>query len=133
MEERARCFFKKRKKEKMIATSQILGIVLAHWIGDFILQNEKMALGKSSSNKLLTIHVLIWTTTIAVITIPLGLPILWVLLMGVLHWIQDYTTSRLNSYYARTKNNEMFWNMIGTDQMLHYLVMFLSLHFWTRI
>jgi|TARA_B100001094_G_scaffold333184_1_gene409329 hypothetical protein len=117
----------------MIATSQVLGIIIAHWIGDFLLQNEKMALGKSSSNKLLTIHVAIWTTTMAVITIPLGLPVVWVLLMGVLHWIQDYITSRLNSYYAKIKNNEMFWNMIGTDQMLHYIIMFLSLHLWTRI
>tara|TARA_B100001175_G_scaffold257846_1_gene226260 strand:- start:123 stop:476 length:354 start_codon:yes stop_codon:yes gene_type:complete len=117
----------------MIATSQVLGIIIAHWIGDFLLQNEKMALGKSSSNKLLTIHVAIWTTTLAVITIPLGLPVVWVLLMGVLHWIQDYITSRLNGYYAKIKNNEMFWNMIGTDQMLHYVIMFLSLHLWTRI
>jgi hypothetical protein len=111
----------------------ILAIIIGHWIGDYVLQTEAMAVNKSKSNKWLTIHVGAWTFGLAVVVIPFSGLVsiwLWVLLMGVLHWIQDYITSRINTYFLKKKWQKLFWLSIGTDQMLHYLIMFYTINLW---
>ena len=106
----------------------ILAIIIAHWIGDYVLQSESMAVGKATSLKWLTIHVLVWTASIRIITTLFGATFMWVIAMGVAHWIQDFITSKINSHFQKTKQLKLFWLTIGTDQMLHYLVMFATLH-----
>ncbi len=113
----------------------ILAIIIGHWIGDYVLQTESMAVNKSKSNKWLTIHVGAWTFGLAVVVIPFSGLVsiwLWVLLMGVLHWIQDYITSRINTYFLKKKWQKLFWLAIGTDQMLHYLIMFYTINLWVN-
>lgn len=108
----------------------ILAVIIAHWVGDYVLQSESMAVGKATSLRWLTIHVLVWTASIGIITLYFGTTWDWILAMGVAHWLQDFVTSKINSYYQRTKQLKLFWLSIGTDQMLHYCVLFGSLYLW---
>ena len=105
----------------------ILKIIICHWIGDGLLQTEKMATQKSKSIYWLSAHVGAYILPFIVVFYNiLG----WVLLMAILHWIQDFITSRLNTHYLKTKNNSMFWNSIWTDQMIHYVIMFVSITYF---
>lgn len=108
----------------------ILAIVIAHWIGDYVLQSESMAIGKATSIKWLTIHVLVWTASLGVITTLFGATFTWVAAMGVAHWIQDFVTAKINSHYQKTKQLKLFWLTIGSDQMLHYMVLFTTYYIW---
>ena len=105
----------------------ILKIIICHWIGDGLLQTEQMATQKSKSTYWLSAHVGAYILPFIVVFYNiLG----WVLLMAILHWIQDYITSRINSQYLQEKNNTMFWNSIWTDQMIHYVILFVSITYF---
>ena len=105
----------------------ILKIIICHWIGDGLLQTEKMATQKSSSNYWLSAHVGAYILPFIVVFYNmLG----WVLLMAILHWIQDWITSRINTQYLQVKNNTMFWKSIWTDQMIHYIILFVSITYF---
>ena len=87
-----------------------LSLLVAHFVADFLLQDDWMALNKSKDNLALTVHVAVYT---AVIT----LWAMWALyvnplstfdyimhgagLMGLLtlasHWATDWVTSRITS------------------------------------
>lgn len=111
----------------MIELSIIIKIIICHWIGDGLLQTEKMATLKSKSNTQLTYHVLAYCLPFIVVFYAIWE---WVFFIGILHWVQDYITSRINSYYLNIKNNNMFWKSIWTDQMLHYVILFWSITYF---
>ena len=105
----------------------IITIIIGHWVGDYVLQTEKMAVGKATSIKWLSIHSVVWTLSMMIIVVPFSSSVtiwVWVLIMGILHWAQDFVTSKINAFFQKKKWTKMFWLSIGTDQMLHYLIMF---------
>jgi len=105
----------------------IIKIVICHWIGDGLLQTEKMATQKSKSYYWLTAHVGAYIIPFVVVFNSI-MP--WVILTAILHWLQDWQTSRINSHYLQVKNNRMFWSSIWTDQMLHYIILFVSITYF---
>ena len=80
-------------------------LLLGHYIGDFALQSDKMAQNKANSKGTLSLHVLIYTVTIALF-LAYGLnihesdafmnptTILVLAAVYLIHWIQDYTKSK---------------------------------------
>ena len=50
-----------------------ISLLVAHWVGDFLLQTDKMAVGKSKHLGWLTLHVLVYSLTITM----WGLYIVW--------------------------------------------------------
>ena len=66
-------------------------ILLLHFLGDFILQSDKIALNKSSSNTVLLIHVTIYSSLFLIFG-----PV-YALLNGALHFMTDWVTSRASS------------------------------------
>lgn len=103
----------------------VLSLLLTHFIGDFVLQTDKMAVNKSTSFKWLTIHVLTYMIPLSLFYIILfshvgALTILSVIIANlVLHWITDMVTSRVASYYFKNDKRGMFFKTIGLDQMIH--------------
>jgi hypothetical protein len=112
----------------------VLFFLFVHWIADFVLQNEKMALNKSTSNYWLGMHVTVYT---------LATIILWAILFSIvgmrvsfiqyveaylalfsMHFITDYITSRITGKYYKAKKNHEFFVTIGFDQWLHYVQIF---------
>lgn len=111
----------------MISITAIALILLAHWVGDFLLQSNKMAMEKGQDNLWLSLHVLSYSSVILAVALllfgSLFLAIQWTLINAALHWVTDYNTSRLN---ARLKKESVhyFFVGIGFDQMIHYLCLF---------
>lgn len=80
-------------------------LLLGHYVGDFALQSDRMAQNKGSSPSILSLHVLIYTTTLALF-LAYGLSfhegvsfislttILVLAAIGVIHWIQDLIRAR---------------------------------------
>lgn len=67
-------------------------IFFIHFVADFMLQTDKMAKGKSSSNRWLTYHILAYSTVLLIVFGPW-----YALANGLCHWSTDYITSRLSS------------------------------------
>ena len=120
-----------------------LWLCFVHYIADFFCQSHMMSISKSSSNRWLTLHVSIYTLVLfigmtfmyyrdtAFSPLPWRLYV-FVLLNGILHWITDYFTSRLNKKLwlsgmnpDRTeKTLHWFFNGVGIDQYIHYATLF---------
>ena len=111
---------------------EIFGIIIIHWIADFILQTDKQAKGKSSSWKDLLSHTfyysLFWMFCGVAFSgwFDLKLSVLFCLITFTAHTITDYFTSRLNSKLWKDGKTHLFFVSIGFDQILHYAQLFVS-------
>lgn len=105
----------------MISVLDITLLLLAHFVGDFVLQSDWMAQGKSvryGFNKNMAVHIGIVTACL----LPFG--IVFALVNGVIHWALDAISSQMTRYYWRKDERHNFFVVIGADQMLHYLTLF---------
>jgi len=103
----------------------ILIIIWLHWLADFALQSDKMALRKSESLLFLGIHSIIYTLPFILyfgIT-HLYLGIICGILNGITHFVVDLVTSKITKYYWLNKNRYMFFVTIGFDQAIHMSVL----------
>jgi hypothetical protein len=117
----------------------LLFIIFIHWVADFVLQTRHMGLRKSSSNYYLTLHVLVYTfSTIMAWSIVLPLigfhlttlsVSLAFSLIFLLHWLTDYITSRQTTKLYKEEKYYEFFVMIGFDQVLHYVQLFLIFNY----
>lgn len=114
-----------------MSTYLVLYLLTVHWIADFVLQADEMALKKSKSFGWLGFHVLVYVGAFALMTAPLvqygklqqhGY---FLAVNGVLHFATDAVTSRLSAWiYPRSRH--YFFVMIGFDQLLHYAALLLT-------
>jgi hypothetical protein len=112
----------------------VLFFLFVHWIADFVLQSDKMALNKSTSNYWLGLHVTVYSLATIVLWAGLflltGLHVSFIqyveacLALFIMHFITDYITSRITGKYYRAKKNHEFFVTIGFDQWLHYVQIF---------
>jgi hypothetical protein len=99
---------------------------LSHWIFDFLLQSDKMALNKSKSFVWLSIHSAIYALGVATFLLFFGaVPNLLIpfIILFVSHFVIDGITSRINAILWEKKERHWFFVSIGFDQMLHYAVL----------
>ena len=112
----------------------VFALLLTHWVADFVLQNNWMALNKSKDSFALTIHCGIYTLIMSfvfilinaiVFEVPFGFFVVgqltWALFFS--HFLTDYFTSRLNAYLWRTEQRHWFFVSIGFDQLIHFGVL----------
>jgi len=98
-------------------------IFVLHFVADFVLQTDDMALNKSSSNYWLTVHAVVYSLTFAIFFGPL-----YALINGVLHWVTDYTTSRIAAHFYKNNKRSLFFQTIGFDQMIHMVTLTATYH-----
>lgn len=114
----------------------ILLIIWAHFVADFMLQNDKMAQNKSTSNIWLTNHIMVYSFAMLGILAPfvyllnpqdshmqLVWLLVWVAINGALHWITDWCSSRATSYLWQKGDRHNFFVVVGADQAIHLSTM----------
>ena len=114
--------------------ADLLMLLTAHWIADFVCQSDWMALGKSKRFLPLFVHVglytvvmtlalLYWVSTYAITdastAFSFALP-MFALITFVTHFATDYVTSRINSRLWAAKQNHWFFVSVGFDQLIHF-------------
>ena len=101
---------------------EIIIIIWLHFVADFILQSDKMALNKSSNNRWLCIHSICYS-------IPfLYFGLTYCIINGMLHFSIDYITSRITGYLYQKEERHWFFVMIGLDQAAHLSCLILLLN-----
>jgi hypothetical protein len=113
----------------------VLILFFLHFIGDFVLQSHWMASNKSKNVKALMAHVGIYACVIAVLpTIMLVLQMIscfswlvFVVLNLVIHFIIDFTTSKITSKLWMKQSWHNFFVVVGLDQFLHALTLVTTL------
>lgn len=81
---------------------------------DFVFQTDAMAKGKSTNNLILLQHVAIYSLPFFLINAP------YAIINGVLHFVIDWCTSKVTSFYWQTGQRHKFFVTIGIDQALHF-------------
>ena len=114
--------------DTMISVSTVLIILFLHWVADFVFQTDKMAQGKSKNWADLLSHTVVYMGAfIPFMVITMGANgILFCLITFVVHTIQDYFTSRLNSRLWKEGKIHYFFVSIGFDQFLHFSQLLLT-------
>lgn len=107
----------------------ILAIVVTHYIFDWVLQTQEMSLNKYKCNKALGRHVAVYTSGLVLLALFSPLSIWWALFNGFVHFWVDYTTSKMTHNYYEKGKMKSFWNTIGADQMIHYIILFVTSSF----
>ena len=111
-----------------MATIEILFIIIlilfTHFIADFIMQTDKMAINKSTSIKWLSYHVWMYAViSIAFISIS---PWYWIF-NSLAHWVIDFFTSKWTSYLWKNEKRHDFFCIVGFDQLLHTSILIITL------
>lgn len=104
----------------MLDIKFIVIILALHFIGDFLLQSDRMSKNKSKSLRWLSAHICVYTLALT----PLGLT--FAMVNGFAHLCIDYGTSKATSRLWEAKKTHWFFVVIGADQLVHY-----ALLFWT--
>ncbi len=122
----------------MIPISVLITILYAHWISDFLLQSDEVAIQKSSSLWALLYHVTIYSISMVVLlTVFLQMPpekvVFFCYLNGVIHLFIDFMTSKLNSLLWKLEERHWFFSMIGFDQFAHVTVLLLTFSYLGKI
>lgn len=107
-------------------------IVWAHFVCDFILQSDKMARGKSSSNSRLAEHIGVYTLALMACvafktTATWDGVFLYGLVNGTAHFATDYVTSRITKKLWAANRVHDFFVVVGLDQAMHMTTLFVTL------
>lgn len=128
-----------------------ISLLVAHWVGDWLLQNDRMALNKSKDNLVLLEHVAVyslvlwlwavywWWTPFFLAGVKAEIIFSFWAITVVTHFLTDWITSRISSRLWFFKPNfpehdvnewsyvegkrHWFFVMIGFDQLIHYVTL----------
>jgi hypothetical protein len=101
-------------------------LILGHFVGDFALQSDRMAQGKTNSKKTLTFHVFLYVLVIAAVLLFYSLATKkyyfyswtvggFLVLLFIVHWIQDYLKC-----HVLPKTKQVYY----LDQILHISLLY---------
>ena len=123
----------------MISLTVIFTILIGHFIADFILQSDWMAINKSKDNVPLAFHCLVYADIMFFMACILFykeivghnwiMPFSWLAINTLLHFITDYFTSRINADLWKNGKRHWFFVNIGFDQLIHYTTLILTYYY----
>lgn len=104
----------------MIEINAVLVLLVCHWVADFILQTDKMAVNKSKSNEWLMVHCITYTIPFMILSPAFAL------VNGITHFMIDWCTSRITSKLWANGDRHNFFVCIGMDQFIHVAILILT-------
>lgn len=122
----------------------VLVILFAHYMADFIFQPHSIALAKAESVVALSIHIIVYTLIFFILFCLYGVILNefftftitmkhWIqmgisisIVNGIVHYLIDYITSKINRHFWNSSQFRNFFMMIGLDQFLHLSVLVFS-------
>lgn len=119
---------------------QIIFILIAHYLGDCVLQDGAMISNKSRHFSWLVLHNLIY---VAIIFFAMLLGILlfdsWTFYMvscftatnAISHFFVGYLASKVNAYFKEEKKNHLFWCAVGAEQLIYTSILIYSLNYFS--
>jgi len=113
----------------------IINYILAHFIGDFLLQNDWQAVGKKRSSLICTTHVFLYMIPFLLTELTW----LQLALIATQHWLQDRTAfvswwcKTIGSFQAELKQNVLPWGHFIVDQIFHFIWMYLVVNYFYTI
>lgn len=135
----------------MITEIQLIGIIIGllftHFVGDFIIQTDWQAKNKNTNIKALFSHVFTYTCFLFIGTVLINTSNFWInenfmintsnllaftMVNGVLHFITDYVTSRINKKLWDKGNVHNFFVGVGADQFIHTTTLILTLYWFIK-
>lgn len=116
----------------------IFYLLFAHWVADFVFQDEEWALNKSKSFNSLLEHTSTYTGILWLFFIPVlwGMAIWFVTVNFIAHTAIDYVTNKIvakrfqDKYLGGSIPNLGAFTVIGFDQLLHYIILFVTLQYF---
>lgn len=116
----------------------ILYVLFFHWFADFLLQTPEQSKLKSKSIKVLLTHTFVYSYVMcAAIQVLIGFNVFgaqselasvyFFISMFITHTLIDFISSRITTKQHETNNMTHFFDVIGFDQFLHFLTIFVSL------
>jgi len=108
---------------------EILALVWTHFIADFILQTDRVALNKSRNTGILFEHVAIYSLAfipVCAVWLSLYQGVQFCVLTAMLHFITDFFSSRACSALWKKNERHWFFVVIGLDQAIHMTCLILT-------
>ena len=105
----------------------LLMIFTMHFLADFAIQTEWMALGKSKEWSPLLAHIGTYTAILLLFSslfLPPLVAVLWTVSNGLCHLVVDYFSSRAMRRARESGQERKFFMILGLDQMLHFWCLF---------
>lgn len=105
----------------------LITIFCIHFLADFILQTEWMALGKSKEWAPLIAHIVTYTLTLLLFSslwMPGAIALAWSIGNGICHMWVDFFSSRAMRAAREAGQERKFFMIFGIDQLLHYVCLF---------
>lgn len=106
---------------QMMTITNLISLFVLHFIGDFLLQSDKMAINKSSSMRWLAVHSFVYSLPL------LYFGVSFALMSGMMHFIVDGITSKVTSRLWKEEKRHWFFVTIGADQMIHMIMLIITL------
>ena len=108
---------------------EILALIWTHFIADFILQTDRVALNKSRDTAILLEHVTIYSAAfipVCAVWLTLYQGVQFCVLTALLHFITDFFSSRACSALWKKNERHWFFVVIGLDQAIHMTCLVLT-------
>lgn len=110
-----------REKEAPSMISALVG----HLVGDYLIQNDWMALNKKKSSPVCAVHCVLWATSVCLFA---GWPVWTWCVLFLTHYIQDRTD--VIRWWMKTVGQEQFasgpcapWSIIVVDNVWHIVAL----------
>lgn len=128
----------------MFSFYEIVVILFIHWVADFVVQTNWQAQNKSKDNIALLSHTFTYTVVVfcgfflltgrggPVTMSHLGSALAFSLVTFITHTIIDYFTSRISAKLYKDGDIHNFFVMIGLDQIMHYVQLLATYHFFFK-
>ena len=110
-----------------------LNWVMAHLIGDYIFQNDWMAINKKKSNMVCLIHIITYMIPFAFTEIT---PLQFILI-GAQHYIQDRTTfvswfCRVTGKFKAEEGSKLPWGHFIVDNIFHAIWIMIVIYYFKQ-